>query len=56
MEFDPQRILRAPIDALRFIGQRMLGGGWSDLPHPDAAPASPPVRARIDIIESHMGD
>lgn len=43
----PIEILKAPVAIAQFIGERLLGGGWSDLPHGEPAQARRPVRANI---------
>jgi hypothetical protein len=42
-----------PIATLaKFIGERLVGGGWSELPHPEPAEPKVPVRASITYIRT----
>lgn len=43
-------LVTKPVELVRFIGERLLGGGWSELPNTATTEPKPPVRANITYI------
>lgn len=36
----------------KFVAERLVGGAWSQLPHPEHPPATPPVRANVTYVRT----
>lgn len=48
MELQP--ILKAPLEVAKFIGARLIPGGWAELPPIPESDIVKPVRANIQYI------
>ena len=50
-----KEVLGAPVAIVKFIGERLLGGGWDHLPNTATREPRPPVRANITYFSTPEG-